>query len=523
MAQPTIEDSTVPSKLEKPRRIFRLQFSLRTLLLGSIVSAFLFPQVAIEIREARRREAAISLLEAGETGFRAHDTLEKRRWVTSMVPQSQWSKWFPHSQVRGFSGCTLADRHGQPRANLLRALEEFDYCKFIRFSGGTVTAKDLNLYTKWNEVEDLEFEDCSLDKSAIEALSKCSKLKYLWFQSATNLDRGALSAVIAKMPLEYLGFENVSLVGDEVEWRVPKTVRSLGIDVGAFSKQEFASLLNDSAAKKLHVTGASSEVPSNASNQESSSLTIPSSIQSLRVEPDSFTDEDLRSVMASSHVKTLHIGFSARPRGDSSKSPIQWSSKTLERLYVFDATDEDIRRIGELPSLVEFGVFSFRNSLTPFRVLELKPMASLKQMEVQGKPVQAVLDSLDLFPNVTEIKISYAPVGTTFARLGCVSRLESMKVDSCTLTSDDCRVISELPSLRNIEFLSTPSRGPESGAIFMPLLSSSSLRRMYLSPLANDGSEVAFIETSIEKGLEVPDWMLRAKAAILASKNQADE
>ena len=193
-AEPTQTDG-VP--LTKRRRSW-FQFSLRSLLILMTIAALIVWQATSEIATARKKDRAIYGLVVGgyQVGYK-RSVDRRRRWVTWIIPNSQWDKWFPVdcdrlssiNQVRGSSGQGLLTRR-----ELFQLLNSFSSCRDVHldFSDSerdAISEADLSIFQGWKNIEAITFSNGVPDQSILKLLATSTKLKEVGIGSGHNLTR----------------------------------------------------------------------------------------------------------------------------------------------------------------------------------------------------------------------------------------------------------------------------------------------------------------------------------------------
>ena len=221
MSHEVAQSNSVQPK-KSPRSWF--QFSLRTFLILTIVVAGILSQAASEIATARKKSQAIARLEAG--GYRLSYRIDYercRRWVTSLIPRSQWDEWFPRGdpeelervkEIR-YSVSRIDRLSPQETFHLLNA---FETCRSVELDMSrpdrkSFSAADISSSHGWRKIVSLAFVGGLPDESALKELATSKKLKGVAVRSA-EVSRQSLADFVGRSEIENLELHHVSFVGE---------------------------------------------------------------------------------------------------------------------------------------------------------------------------------------------------------------------------------------------------------------------------------------------------------------------
>ena len=433
-----------PIDRPRKRRRFRswFQFSLRTFLILTILVGGILSQAASEFATARNRERAVARLADG--GYIVHCGESRQpRWVTSIIPDQQWRRWFRYGSQEGID--LIWPAQDTPKEilstrEIFRQLNAFESCKrvYLRYRPSaqeTISATDLLSFDGWKDIEDVDLSGALPDESAFRLLATSANLKEFGLRDLVNVPRARLVDFLSTSEIESLELVRLSFVG-ESPWLCSDSLKRLDLSTTNLSWEEIGEML------------------------------------------------------ANSHVESLSSRSKLARNGEET-----WNSKSLRSLKL-TVGFQDLDLLGELPALesLEFSVHDGEASPTPLG--RLSRYSQLAELTYHGSANLGVMQGIGAIKSLRSLKLGECD--GSLEPIAPLKNLESFDA-KMTLTRNDVGVLRGLPKLKEVSL-----KWDQSLEVILLLLDAPSLRKLsLLVDTTPDSSWDAFHQLARDRGIVV--------------------
>lgn len=433
---------------KKPSRSW-FQFSLRTFLILTVVVAGVLSQAVSEIATARKRSQAISSLEAAGYLVEVDSSNGRtRRWITSIIPQSQWNEWFPNGDWERLDRMALRPLSSPPtevltKGDAFRLLSAFQSCRevsLVTYQVGRdgISATDITTFHGWKGIESYEFFGGSPDDSAMKLIATSTNLRRLRISSVIDFPRERLTQFLDKSTVKDLELVRVSFVGD-----APWPPRH--------------------------------------------------SLQSVELDNTNLTWDEVGELLANGPIESLNVSFRS-----NQKATNPWNSGSLVVLQLNNIHHGELDLLGNLPALGAIQIKPADGEFDVEALGRLSRFSGLASVTYSGPIETSVMDQFGKIPSLRDLRLTRDKVGEcSLESIALLTNLRLFDADLSDLTPNDVAV---LRSLRNLEVVHLKWR--QSLEVMIPLLDSPSLRTLSFSIEKHPQPAIdAFLRLAGERGV----------------------